>query len=269
LPPRPRKAVPDLRQIPVAFGLAYRRFVRGDKQSGFLLARGLGRILYPGYRFIDPRIDWWHCPAFDAYLDKFGERDKLNCDRRFMVYQLARLAVGVPGDTAEAGVYQGAASWLICEASKETGKTHWAFDSFEGMSAPGPNDGSYWAPGRMACDEATVAANLAAHQRVRLMRGWIPSRFGEVADRVFSFVHVDVDLEAPTDQSIRFFYPRMSPGGVLLCDDYAFQTCPGATAAIDAYLRDKPERMVKLPGGGGFLIRGMRTAGDTFMPTGA
>ena len=50
----------------------------------------------------------------------------------------------------------------------------------------------------------------------------IPTRFDEVADRSFCFVHVDVDLFEPTRESIAFFYPRMVPGGVMLFDDYGF-----------------------------------------------
>jgi hypothetical protein len=51
----------------------------------------------------------------------------------------------------------------------------------------------------------------------------------------------------------------MNDGGVLVCDDYGFTTCPGATRAIDDYLSDKDERMIALPAGGGFLIKGCKT----------
>jgi hypothetical protein len=71
---------------------------------------------------------------------------------------------------------------------------------------------------------------------------------------------VDVDLYEPTRDSIRFFYDRLNPGGILVCDDYLFMTCPGATEAIDEFLADKPEKMLGLPGGGGFFIKGCATA---------
>ena len=87
-----------------------------------------------------------------------------------------------------------------------------------------------------------------------------PDRFNEVADRRFSFLHIDVDLYEPTRDSIAFFYPRMNVGGVIICDDYGFATCPGATKAIDEYLRDKPEKMMTLSDGGGFLIKGIPTS---------
>jgi hypothetical protein len=48
----------------------------------------------------------------------------------------------------------------------------------------------------------------------------------------------------------------MSPGGVIICDDYGFESCPGATRALDDFLADKPERVLSMPAGGGFIVKG-------------
>jgi hypothetical protein len=50
-------------------------------------------------------------------------------------------------------------------------------------------------------------------------------------------LHVDVDLYKPTLQSLEFFWPRIAVGGVVVCDDYGFTTCPGARRAMDNFLR--------------------------------
>ena len=104
-----------------------------------------------------------------------------------------------------------------------------------------------------------LRSNLSEFKGVTIHQGWIPERFHEVADRRFSFVHIDVALREPTAASVEFFYPRVVQGGIVLCDDYGFSTCPGATLAIDEYLADKPEKMMALPGGGGFFIKGRAT----------
>jgi hypothetical protein len=49
-------------------------------------------------------------------------------------------------------------------------------------------------------------------------------------------------------------------GGIFVCDDYGFLTCPGATKAMDEFLLTKREKMISLPGGGGFFIKGCVTA---------
>lgn len=65
-----------------------------------------------------------------------------------------------------------------------------------------------------------------------------------------------MDLYQPTLDSFRFFYPRLNPGGIILCDDFGFATCPGARKAANDYFSDKVEKMIELPDGGGFIIKG-------------
>ena len=85
--------------------------------------------------------------------------------------------------------------------------------------------------------------------------GWIPEKFHEVSDVRFCFVHLDVDLFQPTLDSLSFFYDKMSPGGIILCDDYGFITCPGARKAMNSFFADKPEEIVSLPTGQGFVVK--------------
>jgi hypothetical protein len=172
------------------------------------------------------------------------------------------LVAQVPGDTAECGVFEGAGSYLIAAAALGHHQTrvHHLFDSFEGLSQPSTHDGEAWRAHDMAVGLERAQATLSAFSNLRWHKGWIPDTLAAVADRRFAFVHVDVDLYEPTLASLVFFYPRMSPGGVIVCDDYGFTTCPGATKAVDDFLRDKPEKMIALPYGGGFFIAGVPTA---------
>jgi O-methyltransferase len=226
----------------------------------FYLLRMIASVLLPEYRFKWPQIAWWDDTAFNAYLAKFNELKGNNSDRRYAVSQLLRLTKCVEGDTAEVGVFEGAMSWLILRANVGQ-RRHHIFDSFEGLSMPRPVDGTYWTAGDLSCAEAVVEHNLAEFSGFfTSYKGWIPDRFHEVEDRRFAFVHIDVDLYEPTRDSFAFFYPRMSPGGIIVCDDYNFTTCPGATKAVDECLATQPERMIGLSGGGGFMIKGTATA---------
>jgi hypothetical protein len=241
------------------------KFVRnsfsGNPDRRLRALKAVADRLLPGYRLTWSQIDWWHDSDFNSYLDHFGYRDTFHMQHRWMLWQLLRLVDGVEGDTAECGVWEGASSWLICAANLQKARTHHLFDSFEGLSAPSSADGNYWKPGALAATEALVLRNLKPFERSLVFhKGWIPDRFGDVAEKIFAFVHVDVDLEQPTRDSLEFFYPRLSPGAVFLCDDYGCTTCPGATAAIDSFLVDKPEKMITLDAGGGFFIKGSTTA---------
>jgi hypothetical protein len=263
--PDPEERMPHPSRLSVRLLQAVLRAAMRGRSSPERLAalKRLADAVYPGYRLGYPDLDWWGDPRFDRYLADAGEADGFNAQRRFAVLQLARLVAGVPGDTAECGVFRGAGSRLILAATAngpDGPREHHLFDSFEGLSNPGAEDGEYWRRGDLACSVDSVRAALSEFPGVRFHPGWIPDRFPEVADRRFAFVHVDVDLYQPTRDSVEFFYPRLSPGGILLCDDYGFTTCPGATRAVDEALEGRPERFVSLPDGGGFLIKGTVTA---------
>jgi hypothetical protein len=235
----------------------------------FQLLKRIAGVILPEYRFKWPQMAWWQNEAFTAYLERFDERDGNNADRRWMVSQLLRLVAAVPGDTAEVGCYRGAMSWLICEANQHVAsrhpRVHHLFDSFEGLSQPGSNDGTHWQAGSLACGESLVKLNLSPFEgHFYTYQGWVPERFDEVADRSFAFVHIDVDLYEPTLQSLDFFYPRLNPGGILICDDYGFDSCPGAILACDRFFEDKAESMIQFADGGGFLIKGVATADEYF-----
>jgi hypothetical protein len=243
---------------------AIRKLIEWDPMTRFEVMKHLSKIVFPAYRFKWPQMDWWNNLEFTHYLERFSEQNGMNTDRRWMLNQLLRLTYQVPGDTAECGVYQGAASYLICQFNAEildNERHHFMFDSFEGLSKPSANDSLYWSKGDLSAPEEAVRNALSDFPNITLFKGWIPTRFKEVENKQFSFVHIDVDLYEPTLESMAFFYPRMSPGGIILCDDYGFSTCPGATRAVDKILQDKPEKMISLCSGGGFMIKGCPTQG--------
>lgn len=236
-----------------------------NKRFNILLR--IGKILMPQYRFKWPQMKWWHNQPFNDYLVRFDEIDGMNTDRRWMLYQLMRLIKSVPGDTAECGVYKGSSSYLICRINQNMDKSdrmHHIFDSFEGMSSPSHMDGSHWKVGDLSYEMAKVEKNLSEFGNFKIYKGWIPDRFPELSSKKFAFVHIDVDLYGPTRDSIEFFYPRLNSNGIILCDDYGFTSCPGATKAIDEYLSDKPEKMISLSCGAGFFIKAWPTSPELF-----
>jgi SAM-dependent methyltransferase len=219
----------------------------------FMALTRLASLLVPRYVLTDPEKAWFEDEEFFAAFDALEEHN-LTADRKYMLRQLLALVDRVPGDTAECGVYRGASSWFICDHFSASPRTHHAFDSFQGLSAPRAIDGSYWSQGDLSESEASARALLAGFD-VRFYCGWIPERFAEVATRTFAFVHIDVDLYEPTRDSLEFFYPRLSPGGLIILDDHGFTTCPGATRAADEFMAGRPEPIISLTTGQGLIIR--------------
>jgi len=192
--------------------------------------------------------------------ERFDRSNYRSLDRKFAMRELLKLALPLEGDIAECGVFRGASAYLLAKgiaASSPEKRLH-LFDSFAGLSTPEPDrDGAHWHMGDLACCLAEVASNLKQHaSRVVFHPGWIPEKFPEVSDKKFCFLHVDVDLYRPTRDILAFFGPRIVPGGLIVCDDYGFETCPGARQAVDEFANTSRQTVAHLPTGQGVIIAG-------------
>lgn len=216
-----------------------------------------------GFRLYNKNLTWLHDEDYLIAWSLFPYGNKDIHERKFNFYNIAKSVRNVPGDLAECGVFHGGSSHLMLMATMDTQKHLHGFDSFEGLSEPSEIDlvsKDYtfkWKKHDMRFDINQTHANLKQHQgRYTLYKGWIPDRFTEVADKAFSLVHIDVDLYEPTLAALEFFYSRLSPGGIIVCDDYGFESCPGARKAMDEFFSDKPERtVIHLTTGQGVVVR--------------
>ncbi|MFZ1075041.1 MAG: TylF/MycF/NovP-related O-methyltransferase [Minisyncoccia bacterium] len=158
-------------------------------------------------------------------------------------YQLmmaVRRTKKIPGDIAEVGTYRGGSSKLIAIARGDDSAKHiYLFDTFEGLPPLTDIDRTHFTDDQYPADLAEVTAYLAPYPNVSLHKGIFPQSAGPILDKRFSFVHLDVDLYEATRDAIKFFYPRMERGAVLISHDYS--TAPGVRKAIDEFMADKPE----------------------------
>lgn len=226
----------------------------GDDEKRYRLAERLARAIHPEAILGGRGRIWLHDAEYRSIFGHFrGPQPGETMERAYFIGQLAQLANAVPGDTAECGTYTGLTSHEICRFT-QPGKVHHAFDSFLGVSAPIDLDGSYWTEGDLSAGVQEFETNLAGFD-VRTYEGWIPDRFADVEELTFSFVHIDVDMYEPTRDSFAFFYDRTVAGGVIICDDYGFSTCPGATKAVDEFMANRREPIVRAPTGQAIIFK--------------
>jgi O-methyltransferase len=249
-----------LKEVREIASLARRRHSSADRRdrdaAGYGLTIRFARWALPGYVPTKAGKSWFSDEEFFRDYDRLLPSDnRRSAERKYFLRSLLPLTDGLPGDTAECGVWNGASSWFICQHFAGSDKVHHGFDSFEGLPEPGQFDGDYWRQGDCATAETVARANLDGFQ-VKLYKGWIPRRFPEVTSHRFCFVHVDVDLYEPTRDSIQFFYPRMVPGGIMLFDDYGSgMQSPGAARAVDDFMAGNPEPVIDAPTAQAFIIK--------------
>jgi O-methyltransferase len=151
---------------------------------------------------------------------------------------------GVPGALVDCGVWNGGSTILLSDAAPE--REVWAFDSFEGLPEPGPLDGPDSAGWRGECLGAEAKLRdgfrrYASEERLHVAKGWFDQAFPEHADEVgaVAVLHADGDWYESVLLTLRTFYPRLSPGGYVVIDDYG--AWPGATRAVDEFRREVGE----------------------------
>jgi O-methyltransferase len=153
----------------------------------------------------------------------------------------------IPGDMAEIGTFLGASAALI--ASSAPDRAVHVFDTFEGLPQPGASEeslGEWSHAGALNAGYDGVKRYLSKWRNISLYKGEFPRCAPSFLNNSrFSFVHLDVDLYRGTRESLEWFYPRMSRGGILLTHDYSF--CDGVRRAFDEFFADKPEPMIELP----------------------
>ena len=217
-----------------------------------------------GFQVYNKHLIWLDDENFWSVWRNFPDWRKERPDRKFVVWTIAQQSCQVDGDSAECGVLSGASSFLICTARQHLPNSpHHVFDSFEGMSLPDDKDKPMrpgipeWRHHDLVSPEDVAQKNLRAFPFVRYYKGWIPTRFQEVANVTFSFIHIDVDLYQPTADSLHFFYPRLANQGMILCDDYGYHTCAGALRALNEFAADRPNEffMIHLPTGQCLLVK--------------
>jgi O-methyltransferase len=170
------------------------------------------------------------------------------------------LAAGVKGDVAEVGCYRGRVSVLLRKVID-----HYAperelhvFDSFEGLPSLGPHDGDFGNAGQHRTDVEALRDTFRRWQ-VRepvIHPGWFSETLPAGLPDQLCFAYLDGDLYDSVRVGLDEVYPRLSPGAVVIVDDYcdsernprAFDGFPGPKRACDEFFADKPERISVLVG---------------------
>lgn len=155
-----------------------------------------------------------------------------------LVYQLAAMRSRSPGAMAEVGVAAGGTAKLICTAA--AGKDFFGFDTFAGLPHVEPEDRhwgvQFFKPRQYAADEESVRSYLAPFKNVHLVRGMFPESANDLHHETFGFVHLDADLYKSTKEALQFFWPRMTPGGVILLHDFHVE---GVRRAIREFIEEQ------------------------------
>jgi O-methyltransferase len=155
------------------------------------------------------------------------------------------LSRGIPGDLIETGVWRGGGTIFMRAVLKAAGVTDrrvWVADSFEGLPRPDPTTypqdagDVHHAHSELAVGMEKVKENFARYGlldgQVCFLKGWFRETLPVAPMERLALLRLDGDMYESTIVALESLYPKLSPGGFVIVDDY------GAVAACREAVND-------------------------------
>ena len=161
----------------------------------------------------------------------------------------------IAGDMVECGVAAGGSVMAMALTMLDLGKPDrrlWLYDTFEGMPEPTEHDvGRFdtpamklykkrhnreggWIKFSIEDVEANVKSTGYPADQITLVKGKVEDSLLKTVPEQISLLRLDTDWYESTKSEMNILFPRVSPGGLILLDDY--YRWMGSRKAVDEYI---------------------------------
>lgn len=104
-------------------------------------------------------------------------------------------------------------------------------------------------------DVDEVRKNFSQWKNCKIIIGSIPDTLNEIKSKKVAFLHIDMNCAPPEIEAIKFLWPKIVQGGMVLLDDYAYAGYHHQKYAMDEFAKSKGVEIVSLPTGQGMLVK--------------
>lgn len=181
---------------------------------------------------------------------------------RYYIYcKFVELAMRVAGDFVECGVYKGGYAIAAMQYTRfrNLGRTFHLLDTFDGLSAPHLSDQERAAglSEKYRHYEKCFdwVRNTFENYPVNIIRGTVPETLVECTPEAVAFLSLDMNCTAPEVAALRYFWPRLQSGSIVLHDDYGFAAHIEQKHAIDRLADELAFSVLALPTGQAVIIK--------------
>jgi O-methyltransferase len=203
-----------------------------------LVVSALARLGWELRRRPGPGRTWRYAdlePEFLEIYERCAAATMTSIERMYALYQAVRHVhvASTPGDVVECGVWRGGSSMLAAMTLDSVGDRErrlWLYDTFEGMSEPTGADVALSGERMTEGWEATGYPE----DRMEFIEGKVEDTLPRLAPDRIAVLRLDTDWYESTRHELEHLWPRLSPGGVLILDDYGHWQ--GFRQAVDEFL---------------------------------
>ena len=174
----------------------------------------------------------------------------------------------IPGDFAEFGVSTGLLSTMIVRNTDfdKSGKKFFLFDTYEGipveMASASEQKGVAKMNKNMYTGNAAntniidfVHKQFAPHPNVQTVQGLLPASIEQVEFESLSYISIDLNITAAEMQTIEAIWDRITPGGIIVLDDYGSTGHEEQKEAWNDFAKRNDRLILAMPTGQGILMR--------------
>jgi O-methyltransferase len=181
---------------------------------------------------------------------------------RYYIYvKFAEMALRTEGDFVECGVYKGGYAMAAMDYINfhAQGRLYYLLDTFEGLSAGHLTETEKKA-GLLSTYknyEESYEAVLKTFKNypTRIIRGTVPETLPECKAEKIAFLSIDMNCTEPEIAALRFFWPKLVSGGIVLHDDYGFAAHIEQKRAVDQLAVELGFSVLSLPTGQAVIIK--------------
>jgi O-methyltransferase len=181
----------------------------------------------------------WNLDApFKEIYSAINTHTLVDIYRCYELWSLIQMVAHLEGCFLEVGVWRGGTGALIAKRALLSGisDTVYLCDTFEGVVKASDDDPMY-AGGEHADTSPEVVDALLKDLELpnaRILRGIFPDdTSSSIEETAFRFCHVDVDVYQSAKDIVEWVWQRLVVGGIVVFDDYGFETTPGVTRYVD------------------------------------
>ena len=181
--------------------------------------------------------------------------------RAHVICWAAARGAHLEGDFVECGVNRGgfALTAMKYVDFEKLGKRFFLLDTFEGLVAEqltseerraGLRGGGY-----EPCYEAVLRTFAPYGPAVRIIRGMVPDTLSQVDAGRIAFLSIDMNAREPEIAAAECFWDRMSPGAVMILDDYGWRKHAAQRLAFDEFALRRGVPLLVLPTGQAVIVK--------------
>lgn len=185
--------------------------------------------------------------------------------RAYIACYCAKHATKVEGDFVECGVGKGIISTIICNYLNfdNIKKNFYLIDTFNGIpESKILNENEIKTVNLLNKIHFNnnyydhIVNNFKNFTNVNIIQGEIPAVFKKLYIDKISFLHLDMNNGYAEIESIKFFFSKISVGGLVLLDDYSYdEMFRDLKNCWDEYAKENDLSILALPTGQGLIIK--------------